>query len=487
MTNPLSHRLNSRRVFPLLVFLVALVFRLLPVWLARDLGIGLDDMFQYDMLARSIVKGDGFRWYAQEDLNLIQPDLPVDLASTPGYDRRGIPTAFRPPLYPAFLALVYKVAGMGTGRFLAARLTQAGLGALLAPLTYFAALGFFPDQVRAARYAAWAVALYPILILFPLALATENLFFVLVLASAIMLLRAERKPTWWNFFLAGLALGLSALTRSVILLFAGLAVLWVWFVLREWRGALILMATLALTISPWVIRNQSLFGRPTVELSMGYNLYMGYHPQSSGTFQYGISLDLMNTLDDRARDSEGTSLALQFIRDDPGRVPYLVLRKLGYFWGLERRGLTYFYSNDFFGYISLPLLLGAAIFLLLPFVFLSASAAAGLALVAWDRRAILLGLVVGAYLLPHVLLLGEDRFHLAIVPFLAIAAAQLWAAGWRSLPARWRESECGRLAVALACFAVLSLLLNWGLELYRDADKLALLFGPHGNTTHFTY
>jgi hypothetical protein len=29
--------------------------------------------------------------------------------------------------------------------------------------------------------------------------------------------------------------------------------------------------------------------------------------------------------------------------------------------------------------------------------------------------------------------------------------------------------------------------LNWGLELFRDADKLALLFGPHGNTSHFTY
>jgi len=480
-------RLRSHSVFPWLVFLVALILRLMPVLWGRGLGIGLDDMFQYDMLARSIAAGDGFRWYAKDDLSLIQPYLPVELASTPGYDPRGMVTAFRAPLYPVFLALVYKIAGVGTGRFLAARLAQAVLGALLAPLTYLASLGFFGDNFRAARYASWAVALYPILILFPLALATENLFFALVLASAIVLLRAEREPSIWNFILSGVLLGLAALTRSIIVVFAGLAVLWVWFALRERRGALILAGMLALTVGPWVIRNQIVFHRPTIELSMGYNLYMGYHPRSTGEFQFGISLDLMNTLDDAVRDSEGTSRALQFIRADPSRLPYLALRRLGYFWGLERRGLTYFYSNDFFGYIPFSLLLAAALILLLPFVALSTSAAFGFALLRWDRRVILLVLIFAGYLLPHVLILSEDRFHLTLIPFLAVAAAQFWFLGWRAIPSRWNSSPLGRAAMALACIAVLLLLLNWGVELYRDADKLALLFGPHGNTSHFTY
>jgi hypothetical protein len=29
--------------------------------------------------------------------------------------------------------------------------------------------------------------------------------------------------------------------------------------------------------------------------------------------------------------------------------------------------------------------------------------------------------------------------------------------------------------------------LNWGLELWRDADKLAVLFGPQGNVSYFSY
>src|SRR5512143_3136602 len=239
-------RLNSGRLFPWVVLLVALLIRLLPVWWGRGLGIGLDDMFQYDMLARSIAAGEGFRWYAQPDLNLIQPYLPVDLASTPGYDPRGVVTGFRAPLYPLFLAILYKIVGAGAVRFLAARLAQVVLGAALAPLAFLAGRGFFPQDERAARYAAWVVALYPLLIIFPLALATENLFFVLLLGSSLALVRLERRRAAADFLLAGLLLGLTALTRSLILVAAALAVLWVWSSLREKRGAIILTAALVL-------------------------------------------------------------------------------------------------------------------------------------------------------------------------------------------------------------------------------------------------
>src|SRR5512141_3128793 len=132
--------------FALRIFFVALVLRLIPIILARGLGIGLDDMFQYDMLARSMVAGNGFRWYAQADLNQLAAYVHFDLASVKDYDPvRGIPTSFRAPLYPTFLAIVYLFSGTGFSRFFAARLAQAiFLGAPLAPLTYWVALRLFP-------------------------------------------------------------------------------------------------------------------------------------------------------------------------------------------------------------------------------------------------------------------------------------------------------------------------------------------------------
>src|SRR5258706_10165308 len=158
------------------IFIVALILRLIPVFLARGLGIGLDDMFQYDMLARSLAGGHGFRWYAQADLNQLASFVHFDLTSVKDYDPNlGIFTSFRAPLYPTFLAIIYFFSGTGFSRFFAARLAQAILlGAPLAPLTYWVALWLFhlplgEGRVRGeyvARISAWIVAAYPMLLIY---------------------------------------------------------------------------------------------------------------------------------------------------------------------------------------------------------------------------------------------------------------------------------------------------------------------------------
>src|SRR5829696_1910333 len=147
--------MTSGKSFAFRIFSVALILRLMPVILARGLGIGLDDMFQYDMLARSLSAGNGFRWYAQEDLNQLASFVDFDLSTVKEYDPiLGIPTSFRAPLYPTFLAIVYFFNGTGFSGFFAARLAQAiFLGAPLAPLTYLVAKQLFSPLLPGDREA----------------------------------------------------------------------------------------------------------------------------------------------------------------------------------------------------------------------------------------------------------------------------------------------------------------------------------------------
>lgn len=464
------------------LFLLAFVLRLVPVVAAINLPIGLDDMFQYDMLGRSLAAGEGYRWYAQPDLDLIRSYIDIDFIA-PDYDPRGIETSFRAPAYPFLLAGVYTLSGL-EWRLFAARLVNAALGALLAPMTYALARRLFPDDERVARFGGLALAAYPMLLIYPLALATENLFFPLVLGGLLALLRAAEKRRARDWLLAGAILGAATLTRSVIFAFAGLAGLWIWFGLRNFRGALLYGLAVFALVLPWTIRNTLLEGQFTfVENSMGYNLHMGYHPQGTGTFQYGISVELLPYLDDGERNTRGTQMALGYIQDDPGRVPSLIVSKLGYFFGLERRAISYFYTNNFFGNIpAVPLV---AVFLLftLPFPIISTLAAAGLPFVRWDRERVLTLLLLGGYILPHILLMAEDRFHLAILPVLAVYAGHAWTQR-RELAAAARRSLPRALAAALL---VGLLWLNWGLELHRDSAKLAQLFGPDGNRAGFSY
>jgi len=460
-------------------------------------------MFQYDMLARSLASGNGFRWYATADLAQIAPYLHLDKASL-NLDPRGILTTFRAPLYPGFLSLVYFLNGINDGRFFAARLAQTILGALLAPLTYLVSLNLsstdpsgktaevrknIPSNQKASRTAAWVVALYPTLVIYPLALATENLFFLLVLASVLALLKlshvsrgTKSKPAIFYSILSGLLLGLAALTRSVILPFASLCILWIWLTLRLPTKAILTGLALIVIIAPWIIRNSLIAHKLTgIESSMGYNLYVGYHPQSTGTFIFGPSLDLLSILNDQTRDKIGTQKAIEFIRQDPARFPYLAVRRLGYFNNLELRAFTYFYVNNYLGLIPDPLLILILLLLGIPFVIISLSAVFGASLLPTGPELILLALLLFGYLLPHVFILSEERFHLTLIPFLAICAANLWLNGFNALKSQATP------VLLIACLVAMLLIVNWGFELSRDGPILAQMLGPNGNQLYLPY
>jgi hypothetical protein len=309
-----------------------------------------------------------------------------------------------------------------------------------------------------------------------------------MLASYYFLLSCIEQPNTRNFLLAGLFLGFTALTRSVILPFAGLVVLWTWFSLKQKRGAALIALVLALTISPWIVRNSLLHHKLTgIETSMGYNLYLGYHPKGNGSFVFGPSLDLLPVLDDADRDRIGTEKAVEFIKAQPERFLPLAINRLGFFWGLEKRVLMYFYSNNILGYIPPPWLEIVSLILLLPFVIIGISGFMGLSFVRWIPQHQLQILLVSGYLLPHLFILAEDRFHLALVPLLAILSAQVWTRGWVGICASWNESHEGRFFVIFGVMVALLLLFNWGWELTRDWDKILQLLGPNGNQTYFPY
>jgi 4-amino-4-deoxy-L-arabinose transferase-like glycosyltransferase len=399
------------------------------------------------------------------------------------YDPRGIPTSFRAPGYPAFLAMVYAICGAGPHRFLAARLTQALLGAALAPLTWaLARQARLKEEV--ARWAAVTIAIFPLLVIYPLALASENLFVPLLTLALVLVLRADEKGRARDHAIAGLILGLAALTRSIAAGFVPLATLWLWRGSREKRGqlrnsALLILCFLLITV-PWAIRNTHLHGRPTwIETTLGYNMYLGYHPQSTGTFQYGISLDLLPILDDGERHARGMEGFWRFVRADPARVPYLMVRKAGYLWGLDKRALVYFYGNGFLGKWSAWLLGLVFLFACGPLVVLAPAAAGGLVCGRMGRRKTLIGLLIAYYTGVHALILSASRFHVPLLPALAVLAAYALA------EQPWRESQRWQRGLVLLLVALL--LLNWGMEIARDWDRLTALFGPEGHRMGLSY
>ena len=70
------------------VLVLGLAVRLVVLWQTSDVGLKILDERQYAQLAGSILRGDGLAWAPGE------------------------PTSLRPPLYPAFVAAVWRIAGV---------------------------------------------------------------------------------------------------------------------------------------------------------------------------------------------------------------------------------------------------------------------------------------------------------------------------------------------------------------------------------------
>ena len=293
-------RFTSRAA--LLVLALILVSRLLYIWHAHHPPIEGDEI-AYDTLGRHLAAGRGYTY-------------PPELLYPWQIDERGsdVPTARRPPLFPVLLSLGYRL-GIGHDGM---RIVQALLATLTAWLMYRIALRIGVGE-RAALLTMLALAAYKPFLDSTVTLATEGLFLPLVGASALFFLRAADGGRRHDFALSGLALGLASLTRPVTYL---VPVVYLGFLAfrrpRPWLGAAILLGAMAVAVSPWVIRNQLVFGEFQPSFThTGFNFYMGTLDRQLST---PITDDLQRQIrgmDEFTMDRYLAHLGVENIRRDP--------------------------------------------------------------------------------------------------------------------------------------------------------------------------
>ncbi len=475
----------------LVLFLAALLVHLLAVVPFLDYPIALDDMFQYDMLARSLQAGHGYRWYTRADVDILWPYLAQFLQiSRDAFPPEGILSTFRSPGYPFFLAGLYSLSAPEM-RFHLARLVQAALYAGLTPLAYLLARRLRFGK-HAGLLAALLAALYPILLFYPVGLASENIFIPLVGCAILALTDASERPTLPRLGLAGVLLGLAVLTRSVLILFVPLSAAWLAVAIRGGRRkalAAIPLVIAVLICLPWAVRNSRIIGRPAfIENSLGYNLFVGSHPDGNGAFVSSIAILPLNILDDKARDDYCMKQAVGFILADPLEALLRIPRRAVDLFGPEDREFTFFYTNNFLGSIAQPWLGLLYLLLVLPWFFTLLFSIPGMWLAPRPAASWLALLFIAGYAGMHLFILAEPRFHLALVPVLLPFAAYGFykrkEALARLLGAAPSTSKAELWAARLAMVALLAVWLAAGLE---RVEVLPKLLAAGGNLLRLAY
>jgi 4-amino-4-deoxy-L-arabinose transferase-like glycosyltransferase len=453
------------------VLAVALAIRLVLLWGMAGVGLRVSDEYDYAELARSIRTGDGFAW-ARADATPMRP--------------AGRATSLRPPAYPAFVAAVWTLAGRESTQ--AVRAAQAAIGLVLVVLVHRLGRHLFDE--RAGLVAAMFVAVYPSLLFATVLLLTELLFACLLVAVALAYVWTTRARSRAAALALGALVGVAALTRSVLWPFPLVLVpLVAWYVggpARRWLAyaGLVMLGYLAV-VGPWAVRNTRLQGTFTVVDTMGgLNLYAGnyaYTPEDRMWDAFSLQgerfwrYELDRQYADQTGWTEGRQerwardAALAYMRDHPVVTIRRSLLKFADFWGLERELIAALQRRAYTPPRWLAALCIATVAVSYPLLLLLGVAGAALA-PPGDRgtHALLLAVVLFVCGV-HSIVFGHSRYHLPLVPIIAIYA------GRACTGVRWRMLRAGPRPAAAAVL-MLVLVVIWGREvLVRDADRIALL------------
>jgi len=201
-------------------------------------------------------------WYRGEGGDAAEYSaIAVNLAGGGGFSLEGRATNIRPPLYPFFLAGIYRV--FGNENLTAVRIAQIVMA--LAMLALFWLLTHrLTASNAAAHLATLLLGLHPRFIIYNLVPLTETLFFSLMLVVCWYALRWHASGKTPHLTLAFCVLALAAFTRPTALYLAPVLALWAWYCNKK-RGVPVfslvlpgLLLFIALT-GVWVARNYGQF------------------------------------------------------------------------------------------------------------------------------------------------------------------------------------------------------------------------------------
>lgn len=326
---PRHWSLLSRRTFFLLIFLVGFVLRFGFALYARTYvgSANTSTPFGAEVcrLAAHIAAGQGFR--------------------SPFHGTDTGPSAWVAPAYPYFVAVVFRLLGSYSA---SSALVLIGLQCVMAAATGIL-ICILGERSLGARIGFWAACIWtasPIFFRWPASWIWDFTASALLLASAFLVaLDTEEKGTAGKWLQLGAIWGLIALTNPALL-----SLLPFTFLHAAWanrnahkpyvRGIALAAVLFVAIISPWLVRNYLVFGRPVFlrdnywfEFSLGnYHLsngigWNGKHPDvNPNALQQVDMLGELGFIDAHKKE------ALAFIRQYPREFLNLTLYRTLAFW-----------------------------------------------------------------------------------------------------------------------------------------------------------
>ncbi|MDO8535691.1 MAG: glycosyltransferase family 39 protein [Candidatus Omnitrophota bacterium] len=280
--------INKVNIYILLgaIFMAALIVRIYPVIAIPEKnnnGFGIyGDSYLYHVIAYNIYSGHGFSG--------------SNTGKAFGSDSGGKvlkyePAVTRGPIYPFFIASVYRFLGdtkstvsgeIWRNNWDRVRITQCVLDSFVCLLVFFMARLIYPRSYGPALIAALVYCFNFYNIFYARALLSESIStFMLTLSILFCTLSLVRGKLYW-YILSGAGLGLTALTRMEYIFFPFFFAAYIFFsnksrLSEAVKRSAVFLTAFVMIVLPWSIRNYIVFKKPIPVAigALGHNLFMG--------------------------------------------------------------------------------------------------------------------------------------------------------------------------------------------------------------------
>jgi 4-amino-4-deoxy-L-arabinose transferase-like glycosyltransferase len=178
----------------------------------------------------------------------------------------GKPTAYREPVYPYFLAIIYSIFGLSN--YTAVRVAQIFTSSLTCVIIFLLAKDLFNKKV--ALLASFISCFWPHFVYYSTTILRETLFCFLLVLCVYFLNKVYQQKEFKsvNSIIAGIMCGLCCLMNSTALLFVFLSFV-VLSLVKKFRQVLVIFVLFVSLYSLWVIRNYIVFNEFVLGSTVG--------------------------------------------------------------------------------------------------------------------------------------------------------------------------------------------------------------------------
>lgn len=260
--------INKRNIIYIILF-TALVLRLIFLVFFADLSN--NNYWEFGYIAQNLIDGKGYSLFYYTGERLVQLNLPQSVPYS---------SAFMPPLYVFYIYVFLHIDNIVMRNVLLI-LSQIIFSIATIYLMYRFCLKYF--SLNTAIISAVLMSLIPEYIYITSVYNAICIYHFLIIVFMLLIFQGEFKSAS-GMLLFSLIASLLILLRSEFALFLILVYLVILFK-KKIKYAIITFAFIALFVSPWIIRNYTVFGEfIPFTTSSGLNIYRGNNPVKIGNW-----------------------------------------------------------------------------------------------------------------------------------------------------------------------------------------------------------